>query len=130
MIPPAGCGSRVVPPTCSPSRIVCDLGSRFGSSVNMPAKGSGWETSSTGFISHGASSSAGSPGSSAGPPRPRSSALQLDRVKPALLAETDLPLKQIASKTGFQYPEYISAAFKERTGQTPGEFRRSSQRIT
>jgi LacI family transcriptional regulator len=54
---------------------------------------------------------------------------QLDRVK-RLLAETDLPLKQIASKTGFQYPEYMSAAFKERTGQTPGEFRRSSQQRT
>jgi LacI family transcriptional regulator len=52
--------------------------------------------------------------------------MQLDRVR-RLLAETDLPLKQIASKTGFQYPEYMSAAFKERTGQTPGQYRRSSQ---
>jgi LacI family transcriptional regulator len=51
---------------------------------------------------------------------------QLDRVR-RLLAETDLPLKQIASKTGFQYPEYMSTAFKERTGQTPGQYRRSSQ---
>jgi LacI family transcriptional regulator len=51
---------------------------------------------------------------------------QLDRVK-RLLAETDLPLKQIASRTGFRYPEYMSTAFKERTGQTPGQYRRSSQ---
>lgn len=51
---------------------------------------------------------------------------QLDRVK-RLLAETDLPLKQIASRTGFLYPEYLSAAFKERTGQTPGQYRRSAQ---
>ena len=51
---------------------------------------------------------------------------QLDRVK-RLLAETDLPLKQIASKTGFLHPEYLSAAFKERTGQTPGQYRRSAQ---
>lgn len=51
---------------------------------------------------------------------------QLDRVK-RLLAETDLPLKQIASRTGFIYPEYLSAAFKERTGLTPGQYRRSAQ---
>jgi LacI family transcriptional regulator len=51
---------------------------------------------------------------------------QLDRVK-RLLAETDLPLKQIASKAGFQHPEYMSVAFKERTGQTPGQYRRASQ---
>ena len=55
--------------------------------------------------------------------------LQLDRVK-QLLAETDVPLKQIAFKTGFRHPEYMSASFKERTGQTPGQYRRSSQRIT
>ena len=55
--------------------------------------------------------------------------LQLDRVK-QLLAETDMPLKQIAFKTGFRYPEYMSAAFKERTGETPGQYRRSSQRKT
>jgi LacI family transcriptional regulator len=51
---------------------------------------------------------------------------QLDRVK-RLLAETDLSLKQIASRTGFQHPEYMSAAFKERTGQTPGQYRRSAR---
>jgi LacI family transcriptional regulator len=51
---------------------------------------------------------------------------QLERVM-QLLAETDLPLKQIAFKTGFQYPEYMCAAFKKRTGQTPGQYRRSSQ---
>jgi LacI family transcriptional regulator len=51
---------------------------------------------------------------------------QLDRVK-RLLAETDLPLKQVASRAGFRYPEYMSAAFKERTGQTPGEYRRLSR---
>ena len=51
---------------------------------------------------------------------------QLDRVK-RLLAETDWPLKQIAAKTGFDHPEYLCAAFKKRTGQTPGEYRRSAQ---
>jgi LacI family transcriptional regulator len=51
---------------------------------------------------------------------------QLDRVK-QLLAETDLPLKQVAFKTGFQHPEYMSATFKDRTGLTPGQYRRVSQ---
>jgi LacI family transcriptional regulator len=51
---------------------------------------------------------------------------QLNRVM-QLLAETDLPLKQIASRTGFHHPEYMSTAFKKRTGQTPGEYRRSSR---
>jgi LacI family transcriptional regulator len=51
---------------------------------------------------------------------------QLDRVK-QLLSETDLPLKQIAAKTGFQHHEYMSASFKERTGQTPGQYRRFSR---
>jgi LacI family transcriptional regulator len=51
---------------------------------------------------------------------------QLDRVM-QLLAETDLPLKQVASRTGFEYPEYMSTAFKKRTGLTPGQYRRSAQ---
>jgi LacI family transcriptional regulator len=49
---------------------------------------------------------------------------QLRRVM-QLLAETDLPLKQIADRTGFEHPEYMSAAFKKRTGLTPGVYRRS-----
>jgi LacI family transcriptional regulator, galactose operon repressor len=51
---------------------------------------------------------------------------RLERVK-RLLAETDWPLKQIASKAGFDHPEYLCVAFKKRTGQTPGEYRRSAQ---
>ena len=51
---------------------------------------------------------------------------QLDRVK-RLLAETDLPLKQIAFKAGFQHPEYLSVVFKARTGQTPGQYRESAR---
>ncbi len=38
-----------------------------------------------------------------------------------------LPCQQIASRTGFHHPEYLSAAFKERTSQTPGQYRRSAQ---
>jgi LacI family transcriptional regulator len=52
---------------------------------------------------------------------------QFERVK-RLLAETDLPLKQIASRTGFQHPEYLCVAFKERTGRTPGQYRRDARK--
>ena len=51
---------------------------------------------------------------------------QLHRVM-QLLAETDLPLKQIADKAGFEHPEYMSTAFKKRTGLTPGQYRRSAR---
>jgi LacI family transcriptional regulator len=51
---------------------------------------------------------------------------QLHRVM-QLLAETDLALKQVAAKAGFQHPEYMSAAFKKRTGLTPGEYRQRSR---
>ena len=51
---------------------------------------------------------------------------RLDRVK-QLLAETELPLKQIAAKAGFEHPEYINVVFKKRTGQTPGQYRRSAR---
>ncbi len=49
--------------------------------------------------------------------------VRLDRVK-RLLSETNLPLKQIATRAGFKYPEYLNAVFKERTGYTPGEYRK------
>lgn len=46
-----------------------------------------------------------------------------------LLAETALPLAQIAERAGFQHSEYLSAVFKQRIGQTPGRYRatRSAQ---
>jgi LacI family transcriptional regulator len=47
---------------------------------------------------------------------------RLDRIK-QLLAETEMPLKQIALKVGFEHPEYLNVIFKERTGQTPGQYR-------
>jgi LacI family transcriptional regulator len=40
-----------------------------------------------------------------------------------LLAESDLPLTQIASLAGYAHPEYMSVVFKRETGQTPGQFR-------
>jgi LacI family transcriptional regulator len=51
---------------------------------------------------------------------------RLDRLK-QLLAETELPLKQIAFKVGFEHAEYMNVFFKERTGQTPGQFRAAAQ---
>ena len=41
-----------------------------------------------------------------------------------LLRETDLTIDTIAAQTGFAHSHYLQAAFKERHGVTPGEFRR------
>jgi LacI family transcriptional regulator len=48
--------------------------------------------------------------------------LQLERVK-ELLAETEYPLSQVAAMAGFEHPEYLSVVFKNKTGQTPGQYR-------
>lgn len=40
-----------------------------------------------------------------------------------LLKGTDLPIAEIASRTGFTTPEYLSAAFKKKTGVSPRGFR-------
>lgn len=48
--------------------------------------------------------------------------VQLLRVK-ELLAETDLPLAEIADRTGFRYVEYLSAVFKSKIGMPPGAYR-------
>lgn len=52
--------------------------------------------------------------------------VRLAQVK-QLLCETDLSLDAIARRTGFEHPEYLSALFKEKTGQTPGQYRRDGQ---
>jgi LacI family transcriptional regulator len=52
--------------------------------------------------------------------------LQMERVT-RLLLETDLPLATIAERAGFQHVEYLSAAFKQRTGQSPSQFRRAKR---
>ena len=52
--------------------------------------------------------------------------IQLKRVK-ELLAQTDLSLADIANRTGFEHPEYLSFAFKRDTGRTPGQFRREAR---
>lgn len=48
--------------------------------------------------------------------------VQLVRVK-QLLAETELPLMVIADKTGFRHHQYLAEVFKQRCGQTPGQYR-------
>lgn len=44
-----------------------------------------------------------------------------------LLLETDYVLPQIAELAGFQYQEYLVRFFKQRTGLTPGQFRRKKR---
>lgn len=51
--------------------------------------------------------------------------VQLKQVK-QLLAESDLPLNEIARLAGYSHPEYMSVVFKRTTGQTPGQFRAAS----
>jgi LacI family transcriptional regulator len=47
---------------------------------------------------------------------------RIDRAQ-QLLTDTDRPVAEIARLTGFDYPEYLGAVFKRRTGMSPGEFR-------
>lgn len=47
---------------------------------------------------------------------------RLDRVK-YLAAQTSMPLARVAEVAGFEYPEYMGAAFKRRFGLTPGQYR-------
>jgi LacI family transcriptional regulator len=52
--------------------------------------------------------------------------VQLKRAK-QLLAETDLPLPDIAERAGFKHPEYFNAIFRLKAGISPGRFRRQIQ---
>jgi LacI family transcriptional regulator len=51
--------------------------------------------------------------------------VRLERVR-RLLAESDLSLAEVAEKSGFEHPEYMSRLFKKKTGTTPGEFRKNA----
>ena len=44
-----------------------------------------------------------------------------------LLVETDLPLKEISERAGFDHVEYMSVVFKRVTGETPGHYRKNIQ---
>jgi LacI family transcriptional regulator len=48
--------------------------------------------------------------------------IRIARAK-QLLAETDLPLANIAQKVGFEHAEYFNVIFKKKTRLTPGVFR-------
>lgn len=62
----------------------------------------------------------------------RSPKEEINRVRieraAGLLAETDLKLAAIALRTGFRGPQYLVAVFKQKTGLTPGEYRRRCSR--
>lgn len=49
--------------------------------------------------------------------------IRMERVK-QLLVETELPLHQIADRTGFRHPDYLAVAFKRYAGLQPGAYRR------
>ncbi len=48
--------------------------------------------------------------------------VQLKKAR-RLLRDTDLPLAQIATLTGFKHAEYFSVVFKREVGTTPGRYR-------
>ncbi|MFY9254599.1 MAG: XylR family transcriptional regulator [Fuerstiella sp.] len=48
--------------------------------------------------------------------------VRIERIK-VLLSETDLSIQQIATRAGFEQPEYMAAVFKRETGMTPTDFR-------
>jgi LacI family transcriptional regulator len=49
--------------------------------------------------------------------------VRLERTK-QLLADTDMPVPQVAAASGFGSREYLAYAFKQATGLTPREFRK------
>jgi AraC family transcriptional regulator len=49
--------------------------------------------------------------------------IRIEQAK-ALLSENKLPLKRIATESGFSTSSYFSAAFRRVTGETPKEFRK------
>lgn len=53
--------------------------------------------------------------------------VRMNRIK-ALLCDTDLSIHKIARRTGFEYDEYMAAAFKRETGMTPTEFREQASK--
>jgi len=52
--------------------------------------------------------------------------VQLNRVK-ELLSGTDLPLSEIAERTGFKHVEYLTVVFKREFGQPPSLYRQEQQ---
>ena len=53
--------------------------------------------------------------------------VRLERAR-ELIAQTVLPLKQVAAQAGFRYVQYMTKLFRMRLGQTPAEFRNRTRR--
>ncbi len=51
---------------------------------------------------------------------------QLDRAR-QLLADTDLPMSQVAEQAGFGSQAYFAAVFRAQCGQSPRQFRRAAR---
>jgi AraC-like DNA-binding protein len=45
----------------------------------------------------------------------------------SLIEETDIPLAEIAYRSGFRHQEYLGQIIKKATGDTPGELRKMAQ---
>jgi LacI family transcriptional regulator len=45
-----------------------------------------------------------------------------------LLATTNLPIKQVARRTGFHYVEYMTRVFRRLVGEPPAQYRRHFRR--
>jgi LacI family transcriptional regulator len=53
--------------------------------------------------------------------------VQLNRVQ-QLLADTDLPLSEVAERAGFAHVEYLSVVFKKKIGMPPSQYRSKNRR--
>jgi LacI family transcriptional regulator len=49
---------------------------------------------------------------------------QINRIK-ELLTSTNLSIKSIAGRSGYENVRYLTQVFREQTGQTPTEYRRT-----
>jgi LacI family transcriptional regulator, galactose operon repressor len=49
--------------------------------------------------------------------------VRLERVR-LLLTETELSISEVAMRTGFAHPQYLGTVFRDRFGQTPGQYRK------
>jgi LacI family transcriptional regulator len=63
------------------------------------------------------------------PPKAEVLRLRLERVK-QLLVDTDWSLAEIAQRTGFNHGEYLHAVFTQKTGISPGKFRRQAALVS
>jgi LacI family transcriptional regulator len=54
--------------------------------------------------------------------------VRLENAK-RLLAQTDLPVKVVAQKSGYATEQYLTALMRKETKTTPGAFRREAQRV-